>query len=134
MLTSEVLYGYLLRTVQSVHFHILFWLIVIDVLTGYAKATKLNVLDSSIGTNGLIRHALVVFIQVMVGVYSKALSAEAVDIGLCLFFISNYALSVLENTDAIGLKLPEGLRKYFNRMREDYSDKLTDSIDQDRRE
>ena len=50
-------------------------------------------------------------------------------VGLCMFFITNYALSVLENTDAIGLKLPKSLSKYFNRMREDYEEKLLDLHD-----
>lgn len=123
-MTGELLIKHLADLVRDPIFQILMWLIVIDIFSGYAKAYKLDLLDSSIGTNGLIRHALVVFIQAIVGVYSKALDVEYASVGLCLFFISNYALSVLENADAIGLKLPKSLTKQFNRMRDDYDEKL----------
>lgn len=99
-------------------FHILISLILIDIFTGYAKAYKNKIVDSKIGTNGIIRHTIVIVLQVFVGVFSRIYVVEYVSIVLCIFNIGNYGTSILENLNMLGIPMPKGLEKYFKQMKE----------------
>ena len=108
-------FAYVLST--SFLFHILLIIIFLDILTGYAKAIKTKSLNSKIGTNGIIRHIIVLIIQTIVGIYSRVLGFEFISYTLAIFFVGNYGLSFLENLDAIGVPFPKEFRAYFEQMR-----------------
>ena len=109
-------FAYVLST--SFLFHVLLIIIFLDILTGYAKAIKTKSLNSKIGTNGIIRHIIVLIIQTIVGIYSRVLGFEFISYTLGIFFVGNYGLSFLENLDAIGVPFPKEFRAYFEQMRE----------------
>lgn len=105
-------------------FHILIVLILIDVITGYAKAYKNKIVDSKIGTNGIIRHTIVIILQVFVGVFSRVYGVNYVSIVICLFNIGNYGISILENLNKLGIPFPKGIERYFMQMSQvDFEDK-----------
>lgn len=127
-ITSELLLLSLVELTHSFLMHVLIWLICLDIVTGYAKAIKLRRLDSKTGTNGIIRHFIVILIMTLVGVYTRVLGMAFLSYILCVFFISNYGLSLAENLDAIGLEMPKAIRPFFYQMREEsdrqFSNKL----------
>ena len=105
-------------------FHILIVLILIDVITGYAKAYKNKIVYSNIGTNGIIRHVIIIILQVFIGVFSRVYGVDYVSIVLCLFNIGNYGISILENLNKLGIPFPKGIEKYFMQMSQvDFDDK-----------
>ena len=115
-------------------FHILIVLILIDILTGYGKAYKTKLIDSKIGTNGIIRHTIIIILQVFVGVFSRVYGVHYVSIVLCLFNIGNYGISLLENLNKLGIPFPKGIEKYFVQMSQvDFEDKeiLKDDVKRD---
>lgn len=115
------IYFYHQAVISMLHsglFHILLALILMDVVTGYAKAYKNKIIDSKIGTNGIIRHTIVILLQVFVGIFSRMYSIDYVSIALCIFNIGNYGTSILENLNMLGIPMPKGLEKYFTQMKE----------------
>ncbi|OFT95877.1 phage holin family protein [Aerococcus sp. HMSC23C02] len=130
-ITKEIFFMSLIKLSHSFLFQSLLWLILADVISGYGKAFKLKVLDSSVGTNGLIKHTLVVFIMTISGTYAKALGLDFASNALGFFFISGYAVSFIENLDAIGVPIPSWISQYFNRMRSDYDAKVTKYFKED---
>ena len=121
MLNNIGLYFYKNAVIDMLHsgiFHILISLILIDIITGYAKAYKNKIIDSKIGTNGIIRHTIVIILQVFVGIFSRIYGVDYVSIVLCVFNIGNYGTSILENLNMLGIPMPKGLEKYFTQMKE----------------
>ena len=127
-ITLELIQKHLSELTHSVYIHILFWLVAFDVVTGYAKGFKLKQFDSKVGTNGMIRHVLVFMLMLIVGVYSRALGYEGVSVSLCLFFIANYFVSVMENWEALNLPFPDSIKPFFRQMRKRSDEKLADSL------
>lgn len=117
-ITAEILFDHLRSLAHSPYMQWLIYLMIFDILTGYAKAIKLKKFDSKIGTNGLIRHALVLMVMILIGTYSRALGHPNVSVGTCMFFLTNYGVSVLENWEALGLPFPDRLKPFFNQMRQ----------------
>ncbi|MFL8888702.1 phage holin family protein [Helcococcus kunzii] len=103
---------------RSFLYHALLIIILLDVLTGYAKAIKNKKLNSKVGTNGIIRHLIVIIIQTIVGIYSRALGFDFISQAVAISFIGNYGLSFLENLEAIGVPFNRSFKKYFEQMRD----------------
>jgi toxin secretion/phage lysis holin len=106
---------------HSMIFWIFISLIVIDVLAGKAKALKFQVLDSSVGLNGTLKHVIVILIVVGISVFSRIAGLPEFSVGVKLFFAFDYATSIIENLDVLGIPLPDVLTQYFNRIRSEYN-------------
>lgn len=105
---------------HSMVFWIFIAVIVIDVLTGKAKALKYQVLDSSVGLNGTMKHVIVIIIAVTISIFSRIAGLPEFSIGIKLFFVFEYLTSIIENLDVLGIPLPDFLTQYFNRIRSEY--------------
>lgn len=105
---------------HSMVFWIFISVIVIDILTGKAKALKYQVLDSSIGLNGTMKHMVVILIAVTISVFSRIAGLPEFSIGVKLFFIVDYVTSIIENLDVLGIPLPDFVTQYFNRVKSEY--------------
>ncbi|MGX7091169.1 phage holin family protein [Hutsoniella sourekii] len=127
-ITNEVLALHFKSLANSGYMHCLFWLILLDIVSGYAKGIKNRKFDSKVGTNGLIRHFLVFSVMVLIGTYARALGYPNVSIGACVFFITNYSVSFIENWEALGLPFPDKLKPFFNQMRKESEDKLASNL------
>ena len=108
----------------SRYIHFFFWLMVLDILTGYIKAFKTKRFDSKIGTMGLIRHFIVFAVILLVAMYSRSLGVRSFGIAWTMFFSFNYLFSVIENWEMIGLAFPEFLKPYINQIKKDNARKL----------
>ena len=102
---------------NSMPFIALIVLILIDVLTGKFKALKFGIVDSSIGTSGMIKHTTIILLTVVVAMTTRLMNVHEVSYIFKTFYILEYVTSILENLEALGIPFPDSFRKYFNRMR-----------------
>ena len=105
---------------HSMVFWIFISVIVIDIITGKAKALKYHVLDSSIGLNGTMKHMVVILIAVTISIFSRIAGLSEFSIGVKLFFVLDYVTSIIENLDVLGIPLPDFVTQYFNRVKSEY--------------
>lgn len=117
-ITIEVLRTQVQDVFTSPLYHILLWLIVFDIISGYIKAFKTKTFDSKVSTNGWLKHGFVVMMMTIIGAYARALDSVMVSQVVCFGFISSYGLSLLENLDALGVPYPESFRKFFKQMQD----------------
>lgn len=108
------------EVMHSMIFWIFISVIVIDILTGKAKALKFHVLDSSIGLNGTMKHVIVIIIALTVSIFSRIAGVPEFSVGIGLFFIFEYLTSIIENLDVLGIPLPNFITQYFNRIKSEY--------------
>lgn len=120
----HVLKMHLEGLMRSPYIQILIWLICFDVVSGYIKAFKLKRFDSKTSTNGLLRHALVCAVVIVIAIYARAFGHREIGVTTCLFFIFSYAVSLAENWEALGLPFPESLKPYLKTMRKQQEIKL----------
>lgn len=95
--------------------------IVLDYLTGIMCGIVEKRLSSEIGFRGIMRKAMIFFI---VGIAHSVdayiiCSGSAIRSMICLFYISNEGISIIENAARIGLPIPEKLREVLAQIKED---------------
>lgn len=106
---------------QNLFIHVFMIFIIVDLLSGLAKAVFLKTTNSTIGLNGLIRHALIVFIVLMFAIYLPLFELEQYVSWILGYFIVQYLISIIENLGVIGFPIPPALK--------DFIYKLNDTID-----
>lgn len=92
--------------------------VVLDYLTGLAKAWKLKELSSEVGFEGLVKKVMI-FTLVIMANFLQQLINESVPLReiVILFFISNEGISLLENA-AMFVKIPDELRNVLIQIRD----------------
>ena len=98
--------------------------IILDYLTGLAKAWKTKKLSSEIGFEGLVKK-MMILVMIVVANFLQRLIGDAVPLReiVILFFISNEGISLLENA-AMFITVPDQLRDALLQLRdEDKEDK-----------
>lgn len=120
----QLLSTHLQSLAKSPYIQILFWLILFDIISGYIKAFKLKRFDSKTSTNGLLRHAFVCAVVLVISMYARALGHREIGVTACLFFIFSYAVSLAENWEALGLPFPETLKPYLRTMQKQQDNKF----------
>lgn len=97
--------------------------IVLDYLTGLAKAWKTKTLSSEIGFEGLIKKVMILTLVVMAN-FIQMLMGDVVPVReiVILFFISNEGISLLENA-ALFIRVPDQLRDALLQLRDEKEEK-----------
>ena len=99
-------------------------LILIDFLTGNAKAWKWKVSDSSVGLKGIIKHSLTFLFYFLLLAFFKYVQMEEIGMIFIYLILFNYVLSIMENLAVMGVYIPNFLRaKVLNEMKR-YTRKL----------
>ena len=91
-----------------------------DYATGLINAFVRHEADSAVGFIGLAKKVMI-FVLVAVGaLLDKIMPATngAVRAAVCLFYVANEGLSILENAGALGLPLPSILKKWLVKLKE----------------
>ncbi|HWS42098.1 MAG TPA: phage holin family protein [Pseudoflavonifractor sp.] len=110
----------------DVALQILVYVMAADYLTGLVVAgvfkrspkSETGALESRAGLKGLFRKGGILLV-VLVGVWlDKLLGAAYVRTAVCLFFIANEGLSIIENLGLMGVPLPGFLKKMLEAMRD----------------
>jgi toxin secretion/phage lysis holin len=101
----EIAHDYLFGDVKYVD--LLFVLMVIDVITGVAKAWKNKRLRSRNALYGYARKVLIFTVLVLANILDKIFGLNgALAYGTILFYIANESLSIVENLAQFGVKIP----------------------------
>ena len=93
-------------------------LILIDFITGNAKAWKWQVSDSSVGLKGIIKHSLTFLFYFLLLAFFKYIQMEEIGMIFIYLILYNYVLSIMENLAVMGVYIPPFLRaKVLNEMK-----------------
>ena len=91
----------------------------IDYITGVINAGLQHGLSSQVGFKGLLKK-IVIFMIVAVGTLIDRIipaTNAAVRTAVCMYYIANEGLSILENAAEMGLPLPSALKKVLGQIR-----------------
>jgi len=91
-----------------------------DYLSGLIAAAIEGQLDSRVGWKGALRKALMLLVIAAAALADTAagLSGHPLRAAVCLYYIGNEGISLLENLNCSGVPIPEVLAKHFTQMRE----------------
>lgn len=96
------------------------WVVVIDIITGFAKSLVTKRTTSTKGTTGLIKHGVLILVILtlypMLDVNGMGNAGDAF-VG---FYILYYAVSIIENWGQMGLPLPSWVKPYIYKLSDDY--------------
>ena len=92
----------------------------IDYITGVLKGIYKKEIDSSFGIKGIIKKIGYLLIVILATLFDYLINDNSMAIRTLViyFFISNEAISILENWGAIGLPLPKKLYDVFDKLKE----------------
>lgn len=111
---------------MDVMLHALMVLVVVDYVTGLAKAIKLHELDSRVGFFGLIRKVLI-FVVVAVAVEMEKVLGNAIPLReiVIMFYVANEGISFLENISEF-LNFPQKMKDVFTQIRDKSDEKANE--------
>ena len=100
--------------------------IVLDYATGLVVAgvfkaspkSASGALESRAGLKGLFRKAAILLCVLVAEMLDRVLGADYVRTTVCIFFIANESLSVLENFGLMGLPYPQFLKNMLDALKE----------------
>ncbi|WP_225429316.1 phage holin family protein [Levilactobacillus brevis] len=97
------------------------WAVMADLLTGIVKSFSPRAkhkADSSIGLYGLAKHLLIMLLVITIYPVLDVLGFDTISNSVVLFYIAEYAISILENLEVMGFPIPDFLRIRFKKMAE----------------
>ena len=119
----------------------LLWLMVLDVIAGSAVAvylrksrkTKSGGFSWVVFRKGTIQKLMMLAVVIVANLIDTALAMEMLRQVVCLFYIAEEALSVLDNAERLGLPLPRKLVQVLQVLEEEtgseeYDDEDLDSV------
>ena len=109
--------------VKDVYIHVFTLVVVLDILTGVAKAFVSKTLNSTINRRGLIEHIIVCVMCITVYPYLLYLGFNEIATAFLLFFTLSYCLSLIENLSALGVPFPTGIKKRLEKLRDELDGK-----------
>ena len=99
---------------------VLITLMVVDYITGILAAGVERKISSSIGFKGILRKIGMFSLVGVAHVLDDLLGdSQAFKAAVCLFYISNEGVSILENIDRLGIPIPKFLKDRFLQLRND---------------
>ncbi|MEY4665754.1 recombinase family protein [Weissella cibaria] len=86
---------------------------ILDIILGYAKAFTLKIVDSSVGTAGILKHILMVSVPLLIYPLFFLGNALAAWNAFVVSIIASNAVSAMENWVQMGLPFPDGFKQYL---------------------
>ena len=85
---------------------------VIDYITGVIEAYFSNKISSSIGFKGILKKMMILFVIALANIVDKSLigTGSSIRTMSIMFYLSNEAISILENASLLGIPLPKKLK------------------------
>lgn len=118
ILDLKTLHESIINLATNAYIHLFFVLILIDLASGLGKGILTKVGNSTIGLNGLIRHALIILIVIAVAIYFPVFGLEKYATWFIMFFILQYLISIVENLGELGVPLPEYVKDALSKLNE----------------
>lgn len=105
----------------------LLFVIVLDLICGYtvaifhkSKKTNTGGLSSRVNFEGLIKKVLIIVCVVLGHRFDILLNVEYIRTAVCIAFIINETLSIIENLALMGVKMPEIITKTLDILKGEY--------------
>ena len=94
--------------------------VVTDYVTGVIAAAVTHSLSSKRGFVGIIKKFLIFTVVALSAAFDKLVPAthDSVKAVVCMFYIANESLSVIENVGETGLPLPKALIKMVEKLKD----------------
>lgn len=108
--------------VSDVYIHMAVGIIVLDIITGYAKAFVQHKLNSSIGLAGLCKHIVMILIIIAAYPYLMLLGFKGIAYSIILFYVATYGISLIENLDGMGVPVPKWLVKRLEKLKNQFDE------------
>lgn len=108
--------------VDNRYIEVFLWAVMADLMTGIVKSFTIRAkikADSSRGLRGLAKHLLIMILVLTIYPILDVLEFDAISNAVVLFYIAEYAISILENLEVMGFPIPNFLRPRFEKMAED---------------
>lgn len=95
--------------------------VTLDYLSGIACAAVAKELCSTVGFKGLLKKMFIFLLVALAAMLDKLVPATngAVRSAVCMFYIANEGISILENGGRLGLPLPEGLKAVLIKLQQE---------------
>lgn len=102
--------------------------VVIDYITGVIKGWYKKELSSKVGFIGLLKKVFIFALVALATQIDKIVPSAngAIRAAVMIFYIANEGLSILENAGALGLPLPNILKKALIKLKEQSGEEPTD--------
>lgn len=112
-------------------FYVLLVCIAIDILSGLSKAIYIKDLKSREFIRGGIRKGMIFLVIILANMIDITLfdNTPIVKTATILYFISMEGISLIENLDAMDIKLPSFLNKYLVSMKDKSDSIINNSLD-----
>ena len=111
-------------------FIVLLIMVAIDYITGVIAAAINGSLSSDVGFKGLLKKGCILLVLIIAVQLDKLVSGGVMLFRtlVCLFYIANEGLSIIENLGKVGLPLPEKLKDALKALRDkaDEREAITD--------
>lgn len=111
------------------YIYLLVYIILIDIFCGVTTAMKNKCLNSHIGLVGMMKHCIVIILVVVMGLFSPLFNLEVAYVGLLMFFIVQYFISICESCINLGIPIPNVV---YIRLK-DYNKEYGGKVDNDRK-
>ncbi|MBD5806890.1 holin [Lactobacillus sp. M31] len=98
------------------------WVVIIDIVTGFAKSVITHHTTSSKGTAGLIKHGILLLVTLTLYPMLELNGMKNAADTFVGFYIMFYAVSIVENWGQMGLPVPEWLKKYIYKLSDEYKE------------
>ena len=108
-------------------FIVLLIMVAIDYITGVIAAAINGSLSSDVGFKGLLKKGCILLVLIIAVQLDKLVSGGVMLFRtlVCLFYIANEGLSIIENLGKVGLPLPEKLKNALQALRDKVDEKDT---------
>lgn len=98
---------------------VLLCVVVIDYITGIISAAVKGELCSKKGVTGILKKLFIFLIVALASLVDRLFPVNgAIKTTVCVFYIANEALSILENAGQINLPLPGALKSAIQKLKE----------------
>ena len=102
---------------------------VIDYISGVCRAGAEGKISSAVGFKGIARKIIMFFLVGIAHIIDKHMlnDNQALKVAVCLFYIGNEGISIIENADKLGVPIPKILHGKFIKFTEHNEEKSHDS-------
>lgn len=118
-ITFTTLIESFMHMAKDPYMHIVMGIIVLDIITGYAKAFVQHKLNSSVGLAGLCKHIVMMLIIVAAYPYLTLLGFKGIAYSIIIFYIATYGISLIENLNGMGITVPSWIAKRLTKIKTD---------------
>lgn len=100
------------------------WVIIIDIITGFAKSVVTHHTTSRKGTTGLIKHGVLLLIMLTLYPMLDANGMNSAADTFVSFYCLFYGVSIIENLGQMGVPFPSWVKKYIYKLSDDYKEDM----------